>query len=98
MPAARYRIWLAEPSRDPSASAPSNTTIGCSVSGTAVNGTGTLICAATIVRTVTKSTEAILIPRAVSTDAPRAARALTSVVDEDAAMAANCTPPLQRSG
>jgi hypothetical protein len=67
--------------------------MGCSVSGTAVNGSGTEICAATIVSTVTNSTEAILIPRALSADPRRVARVFTSVFEEDAAMAANCTPP-----
>ena len=45
------------------------------IAGTAVKGSGTLTCAAAIVRTVTKSSDAILIPRAVSADAPRAASA-----------------------
>ena len=58
MPRARYRIWLLMPSREPSAAPPSRTTIGCSVNGTGVNGSGMLTCAATIVRTVTNSTAA----------------------------------------
>ena len=46
------------PRRAPSAAPPSSTTIGCSVNGTGVNGSGMLTCAATIVRTVTNSTAA----------------------------------------
>ena len=37
------------PSREPSAAPPSSTTIGCSVNGTGVNGSGTLTCAAAAV-------------------------------------------------
>ncbi len=59
MPSARYRIWLAVPSRDPSAAAPTSTTIGWNVNGTGVNGSGRLICAAIAVRTVTKTTAPI---------------------------------------
>src|SRR5262247_795249 len=58
-PAARYRIWLADPRREPSASPPIRTTIGCSVSGTSVNGSGTLICAAAAVSAVKNSSDAI---------------------------------------
>src|SRR6476659_8757548 len=49
------------PSRDPSAAPPSRTTIGCSVNGTGVNGSGTLICAAAAVTAVTNSTAASLV-------------------------------------
>ena len=49
IPASRYSTWLAIPSRAPSAAPPSSTTIGCSVNGTGVNGSGTLICAAAAV-------------------------------------------------
>ena len=55
MPAARYSTWLSIPSRDPSAAPPSSTTIGWSVKGTGVNGSGMLTCAAIAVRTVTNS-------------------------------------------
>ena len=52
MPASRYSTWLAMPRREPSAAPPSSTTIGCSVNGTGVNGSGMLTCAATAVSTV----------------------------------------------
>ena len=55
MPAARYRTWLARPSRDPSAMPPSSTTIGWNVNGTDVNGSGTLICAAAAVSAATNT-------------------------------------------
>ena len=55
MPSARYSIWLAMPSREPSAAAPTSTTIGWNVNGTGVNGSGTLTCAATAVSTVTNT-------------------------------------------
>src|SRR4029450_1528479 len=63
MPSARYNTWLAIPRRAPSAAPPSSTTIGVSVNGTGVNGSGTLICAATAVNAVTNSTAATLIAR-----------------------------------
>jgi hypothetical protein len=44
------------PRREPSTAAPTSTTIGCSVSGTGVNGSGTLICAATHVSTIMNAT------------------------------------------
>ena len=37
------------PRREPSAAPPSSTTIGCSVNGTGVNGSGMLTCAAAAV-------------------------------------------------
>src|SRR5438067_4278494 len=56
IPNMRYRIWLAEPRRDPSAAAPTSTTIGWNVNGTGVNGSGMLICAAIAVSTATNTT------------------------------------------
>ena len=50
--------WLVMPSREPSAAPPSSTTIGCSVNGTGVNGSGMLTCAAAAVSAVTNSTAA----------------------------------------
>jgi hypothetical protein len=46
------------PNREPSAAPPSSTTIGWSVSGTGVNGSGTLTWAAAAVSALTKSTAA----------------------------------------
>ena len=46
------------PRREPSAAPPSSTTIGCSVNGTGVNGSGMLTWAAIAVSTVTNSTAA----------------------------------------
>ena len=50
------------PSRAPSGAAPTSTTIGWNVKGTGVNGSGMLICAATAVKFVTKSTAPICSP------------------------------------
>ncbi len=47
------------PSRAPSAAAPTSTTIAWNVSGTGVNGSGTLICADVAVSTVTNATAAV---------------------------------------
>ena len=58
------------PSREPSAAPPSSTTIGCSVNGTGVNGSGMLICAAAAVSAVTNSTAATRI--GIARSAPRA--------------------------
>ncbi len=75
MPAARYRIWLAHPSRDPSARPPSSTTIGWNVKGTDVNGRGTLNCAAAAVSAATNTTDANEIARASDADSARPASA-----------------------
>src|SRR5262245_58735487 len=59
MPASKYVTWAAAPRREPSAAAPRSTTIGVSVKGTAVNGSGTEICAAAAVSATTRATASV---------------------------------------
>ena len=74
MPASRYSTWLVMPRREPSAAPPSSTTIGCSVNGTGVNGSGTLTWAAAAVSTVTKKTRRVRIGRPRDRCAPEIGR------------------------
>ena len=62
MPAARYSSDAIIPSRDPSAAPPMSTTISCMVSGTGVNGSGTLICAAAAVAAAIRATAPTRMP------------------------------------